>query len=146
MSRTRQILCIFYGLIALVALIATWGQNLTYFIGDNTAPDRLQYVYDLKANAAARSFTVDIGFFLLAGAGLMVAEARKLGIGLVWLYVIFGFIIAISVTFPLFLIAREMRLAKTESTPSAVKLAPSDLIGLALTTLVVLGMAGFILT
>jgi hypothetical protein len=146
MSRTRQMLCIFYGSIALVALFATWSQNLTYFIGDTAAPDRLQYLYDLKANAAARSFTVDIGFFLLAGAGLMVAEARRLSVRFVWLYVIFGFIIAISVTFPLFLIAREMRLAKTETGASAVSLTVSDIVGLALTTLVVLGFSWFILT
>jgi hypothetical protein len=41
----------------------------------------------------------------------MVLEARKLGIRWVWAYVVFGVLIAISVTFPLFLIARERRLA-----------------------------------
>jgi len=146
MSGTRQYLCLFYAAIALVALVATWSQNLTYYIGDHPAADPLQYLLDLKASAAARSFTVDIGFFLLAGTGLMVVEARKLGIKWVWLYVIFGFIIAISVTFPLFLIAREMRLAKTETVSSAVKLTPSDIAGLVVTTLVVLAAAGFILT
>jgi hypothetical protein len=144
LSRTSRNLCIFYGLVAIVALIATWSQNLQYAGGALGPP--MQYLLDLKANPAARSFTVDIGFFLLAAAGLMVAEARRLGVKLVWLYVIFGFVIAISVTFPLFLIAREMRLAKLESTPSALKLTWSDIVGLMLTTLVVLGMAGFILT
>ena len=76
----------------------------------------------------------------------MVVEARRLGIRFVWLYVILGFAIAISVTFPLFLIAREMRLAKTDSTPSAMQLTVSDIIGLTLATLVVLAMCGFILT
>ena len=37
-----------------------------------------------------------------------------------WLYILFGFLIAISVTFPLFLIAREMRLAKLEAVPAGV--------------------------
>jgi len=145
MSSTRQMLCIFYGAVALIALVATWSQNLTYFIGATASSDPLQYVFDLKANAAARSFTVDIGLFLLAATALMVIEARKLGVKFVWLYIIFGFIIAISVTFPLFLIAREMRLAKTETTPSEVKPATSDILGLAVTTLVVLAMCGFIL-
>ncbi len=144
MSRTRQILCIFYGMVALIALIATWSQNLLYFTGSEPA-GFARYILDLKVNGAARSFTVDIGLLLLAAVALMVVEARRLGIRLVWLYVILGFAIAISVTFPLFLVAREMRLAKTDSTPSAVQLTVSDIIGLALTTLVVLAMCGFIL-
>lgn len=145
MSRTSQILCVFYALVALTALIMTWGQNLLYFQGPNPAGFG-QYLLDLKVNGAARSFTVDIGLFLLAGAGLMVVEARRLGVKFVWLYVLLGFAIAISVTFPLFLIAREMRLAKTETTPSAVKLTVTDIAGLALTTAVVLAMCGFILS
>jgi hypothetical protein len=144
MSRTSQYLCIFYGLIALTALVMTWSQNLLYFSGASPAGFG-QYGLDLKASGAARSFTVDIGLFLLAGTGLMVVEARRLGVRLVWLYVLLGFGIAISVTFPLFLIAREMRLAKRESTASPVKLTATDVAGLALTTIVVLAMCGFIL-
>jgi heme/copper-type cytochrome/quinol oxidase subunit 2 len=75
----------------------------------------------------------------------MVVEARKLRVSFVWLYVILGFAIAISVTFPLFLIARERRLAKADTTPSAVKLTATDILGLAVTTVVVLAMCGFIL-
>jgi hypothetical protein len=123
----------------------TWGQNLLYFTGAN--PEGFgQYILDLKVNGAARSFTVDIGLYLLAGTGLMVAEARRLGVKFVWLYVLLGFGIAISVTFPLFLIAREMRLAKIETTLSTVKLTSTDIAGLVLTTVVVLAMCGFILT
>ncbi len=145
MSRASQMLCVFYALVALIALIMTWSQNLLYFTGPSPAGFD-QYILDLKVNGAARSFTVDIGLFLLAGTALMVVEARKLGIGFVWAYVILGFAIAISVTFPLFLIAREMRLARTESTPSAVKLTTLDIAGLALITAVVLAMCGFILS
>lgn len=138
MTATGRGLCIFYGLIALAALFATWRQNLQ--------PAHTSYLLDLKASPASRSFTVDIGFFLLAGAALMVVEARRLGVPLVWLYVIFGFLIAISVTFPLFLIAREMRLAKIGAGQHPVKLTVSDLIGLVLLTGVVMAFAGFILT
>jgi Terpene cyclase DEP1 len=145
MSQTRRMLCIFYGLVALIALIATWSQNLSYFRGEHPAGFG-QYILDLKASGSARSFTVDIGLYLLAGTGLMVTEARRLGVKWVWAYVILGFAIAISVTFPLFLIARELRLAKTETTSSAVKLGATDFIGLALTTIVVLGMCAYILS
>jgi hypothetical protein len=138
MSATSRNLCIFYALIAIAALFATWSQNLQ--------PSANGYIMDLKASPAARSFTVDIGFFLLAGATLMVVEARRLGMGwTVWLYVIFGFLVAISVTFPLFLIAREMRLAKTGAGPHPVKLAISDIVGLVILTGVVLAFNGYIL-
>ena len=144
MSQTRRNLCIFYGLVALAALIATWSQNLQYFMGDGGGGG--QYIPDLKVTASSRSFTVDIGFFLLAATAFMVTEARKLKVRFVWLYVILGFAIAISVTFPLFMIAREMRLAKTDAIDSNVKLTATDIIGLAIVTAAVLGMAYYILT
>lgn len=145
MSRTSQYLCVFYGLVSLTALVMTWSQNLLYFTGADPAGFG-QYMLDLKANGAARSFTVDIGLFLLAGAGLMVVEARRLGVRWVWLYVLLGFALAISVTFPLFLIAREMRLVTHDVAPAEAKLTASDVLGLAVTTVVVLAMCGFILT
>ncbi len=138
MSSTSRNLCIFYGLIAIAALFATWSQNLQ--------PAHISYLEDLKASPASRSFTVDIGFFLLAGATLMVVEARRLGVRFVWLYIIFGFLVAISVTFPLFLIAREMRLAKVGPGAHPVKLTVSDIIVLVLVTGATLALSWFILS
>jgi hypothetical protein len=147
MSSFRKTLCWIYGLIALAAFAATWSQNLQYFVPAlEAAGNGPSYILDLKANGAARSFTVDIGLFLLAATFLMVIEARRLKIGWVWLYVIFGFVIAISVTFPLFLIAREMRLARAGDPGGEVKLTTPDWIGLALTSAAVLGFGAFILS
>ena len=144
MSRARQMYCVFLALVSLTALLMTWSQNLLYFTGANPAGFG-QYLLDLKATGAARSFTVDIGLFLLAAVGLMVAEARKLGMRFVWVYVLLGFGIAISVTFPLFLVAREIRLAQLERAVAAVSFTRLDVLGLATTTVVVLAMCGFIL-
>ena len=52
--------------------------------------------------------------FFLAAAIFMVIEARKHDFPFVWAYIVGGMLIAISVTFPLFLIARERKLAATE--------------------------------
>lgn len=145
MSQTRQALCVIYGLIALAALVATWSQNLQYFIGDNAGSGG-SYLPDLKVNPAARSFTVDIGFFLLAAAVWMITEARKLTIRFVWIYIILGFVVAISVTFPLFMIAREMRLHRSGGMGASVELKMTDWLGLAIVTAVVLGMTWYILT
>ena len=62
------------------------------------------------------------GFFILIAVLLllltaacivfMVIEARKHGVRFLWAYIVFAFAIAISVTFPLFLWARERAMAK----------------------------------
>ena len=143
MSRARQLLCVFYALVAITALVMTWSQNIAHFAEGKSFP--LDYMNDLKITAAAKSFSVDLGLLLLAGVGLMVAEARRLGVRFVWLYVFLGFAIAISVTFPLFLIARERRLAKLETIPAETRLTASGVAGLALVTVIVLAMCGFIL-
>lgn len=143
MTQTRRILCWFYALVALAALVATWSQNIAHFQAGRTF---LDYIDDLTLTASSRSFSVDLGFLLLAGVALMVAEARRLAMGwTVWLYVALSFVIAISVTFPLFLIARELRLAKAGPVDGGVKLTASDVIGLAVVTAVVLAMSYYIL-
>ena len=81
---------------------------------------------------------------LLRVSGLI--EARRLGVRFVWLYILFGFLIAISVTFPLFMIAREMRLARTPDASAAWRLTASDMIGLALVTAAVLWLGYVVLS
>jgi hypothetical protein len=116
---TSRVLCTAYGVIALAALVATWSQNVAYL----DSPSGLGGFWEAtKVNAASRSITVDIVLFALAAGILMVVEARKHAVRFVWLYIIGGFLIAISVTFPLFLIARELRLGRTQPT----RLGPVD--------------------
>jgi len=109
MSTSRKALCVVYALIAAVALIATWTQNAAYF--DRPASFLKDFLVDLNVTAASRSISIDIVLFFLAAAIFMVIEARKHAIPYVWAYIVGGLLIAISVTFPLFLIARERRLA-----------------------------------
>ena len=111
---SSKVLCTVYGLIAIAALIATWSQNAAYF--DNPGRFMIDFFNDSKVTPASRSLTVDIVLFFLAAAILMVAEARKHGVKFVWAYIVGGLAIAISVTFPLFLIARELRVGRTETT------------------------------
>ena len=103
-----------YAVISIAALIATWSQNAAYF--DNPGRFLVDFLNDSRVTPASRSLTVDIVLFFLAAGILMVVEARKHGVKFVWLYILGGFAIAISVTFPLFLIAREMRIGRTEET------------------------------
>ncbi|OBB74049.1 DUF2834 domain-containing protein [Mycobacterium sp. 852014-52144_SCH5372336] len=123
---TTKVLCAAYGSIAVVALIATWSQNLAYL--DRGADFLRVFWEETKVNPASRSITADITLFLLAAVIFMVFEARKHGIRFVWIYVIASFLIAISVTFPLFLLARELRIHRTE----APRIGIGDTVGLVL--------------
>jgi len=111
---TSKALCAVYAVVSIAALIATWSQNAAYF--DNPGRFLVDFLNDSRVTPASRSLTVDIVLFFLAAGILMVVEARKHGVKFVWLYILGGFAIAISVTFPLFLIAREMRIGRTEET------------------------------
>ena len=126
MPTASKIRCGIYAAIAAAALVATWSQNVAYF--DHPARFLTAFLDDTKTTAASRSLTVDILLFFLAAAVLMVVEARKHDVRFVWLYILGGATIAISVTFPLFLIAREFRVGKTGSP----RLSALDTIGLAL--------------
>ena len=108
MSRSSQILCAVYALIAVAALYGTWSENLAY---TNPATAGTQFLTDLRVNPATRSISIDLSLFLLAAAIWMVREARRIGLRFVWAYVVFAFLVAISVTFPLYLLAREVRMA-----------------------------------
>ncbi len=107
MNTAAKVRCGVYAAIAVAALVATWSQNLAYDGADFLS----QFLPDTAVTPASRSITVDILLLFLAAAILMVTEARKHNVRFVWAYIVGGFLVAISVTFPLFLIARERRLA-----------------------------------
>jgi len=133
MPRSRKLLCWFYGLTALVALVGTWSQNVAYFrpedgvvVGFALATARFWPA--TLATPASTSITVDIGLFMLSAAALMIVESRRLAIRFVWIYIVLGLLVAISVTFPLFLIARERRLAARDEAPD-LGITPLDAMG-----------------
>jgi hypothetical protein len=141
---SRKALCLAYGLIAVLALVGTWGNNVGYlnlgFLGAN-----LKFWGDTLANPASRSITVDIFFLGLAVFVWVVLEARRLGMRGVWLYLAFGILIAVSVTVPIFLINRERALATRDSSPTAGSLGRGDVAGLIATGLAIVGYAAITL-
>ena len=137
MSISRKALCVVYGLIALLALVGTWANNVAYlslgFVGTMKA-----FWGDTLVNAASRSITVDIFFLGLAVFVWMVLEARRLGMRAVWLYLVFGMLVAISVTVPIFLINRERALAAREPSSAAGTLSVYDIAGLTAVTVAII--------
>ena len=130
MTRARRLLCYVYVFIAALALVATWRHNLA-FMADAHGGGFASFWHALFANHATTSITVDIGLFMLAAVIWMVLEARRVGVRFVWLYVLFAMTIAISVTFPLFLVARERRLAARGDTATEPEPTAADVAGLA---------------
>lgn len=111
MRRSDRTLIVLYATLAVAALFATWSHNLQFFaLPDNGGT--FGFVRLAYANPAAASLANDILFVCLAAFAFMLAEARRLGIRHVWLYLLLSILVAISVMFPLFLIARQLRLAR----------------------------------
>ncbi len=98
-------------LLALTALLGTWAQILDYlklpFMQAQT-----QFWRDTLLHPASRFATIDLVFVCAAATVWMVSEARRLRIGMVWLYVVYGCLIAFSSALPLFMFARERALAR----------------------------------
>ncbi|CDP86197.1 MULTISPECIES: DUF2834 domain-containing protein [Mycolicibacterium] len=109
LTRNDKILCAIYAVIALVALVATWWNNIRYVTTESTS--LIDFVQSGYANYASSSLTNDLLLFGLAAFVFMVVEARRIGIPKVWIYLVLSALIAVSVAFPLFLIRRQLVLA-----------------------------------
>lgn len=148
MARNRQYLCLFYGLVATVAFIATWTEGLGHFRSAGSlaafSGAAAGFVADMQVNAAARTVTVDLLLLSLAAMTFMVLEARRLGIRFVWAYLALGFVLALSVTFPLFMIARERHLAWQEG-GEAAPLALGDGLVIAVLSATVVALSGCVI-
>ena len=111
MTRSEKTLCIVYAIIAVVALLATQVNNIAFFLQPQNG-GMIGYRNALYANPAVASFTNDLLLYALAGCIFMAVEARRLRIRYVWVYILLSFLIAVSVMFPLFLIARQYEISR----------------------------------
>lgn len=114
MTGTDRALCWAYGLIALAGLVGTqWALVEFLRSDDNSMGDLLD---GITANPAATFTTIDLGAVALVAVVFMVVEGRRLRVPRLWLYVVLVFLVAVSVAFPLFLIARTRHLASARPT------------------------------
>ena len=95
----RVILCWLYGAASLLALVGTWRQNVAYFRPEDGALSGFvlatgRFWVDTVVNPASTSITVDLGLLLLPLFALMIIESRRLGIPLVWAYIVLGLVVA----------------------------------------------------
>lgn len=138
MPTARRVLCVVYGAIAVIAAIATWTQVGPY--SDSLKSVFVTFWEDTRVNGAARFVAVDVLLLGLAVSVLFVVEARRLGIRFVWAYLIGGVLIGISVTAPLFLLARELKLGATP----VPRVKPVDVVLLAVFAVAIVGLVYYI--
>lgn len=134
MTVSRRHLALVYTLLGVLALVFTFS-HITEYVGRGFADATAAFWTEgLTGGTGAKQFlVVDLMFFAFAANIWMLFEARRLRIPFVWAYVIGGVLVAISLTFPLFLAARERRLANVGE-PRA-ELVRQDVPGLGLLSL-----------
>ncbi len=119
MTTKDKFICISYGLIGLLALPATWINNIAFMQQPNNS--FMDFVNAAYVNAAAASLSNDLLFIAVAASMFMAIEGKRVGVRYVWLYLVFSGLIAISVTFPLFLLARHLKLTKELTEQVSIK-------------------------
>jgi hypothetical protein len=110
MTTKDKLICATYGSIGLLAFPATWINNIAFMQQPNNS--FMDFINAAYVNAAAASLSNDLLFIAVAASMFMAIEGKRIGIRYVWLYLILSGVVAISVTFPLFLLARHLKLTK----------------------------------
>ncbi|MDR3419569.1 MAG: DUF2834 domain-containing protein [Nevskia sp.] len=111
MTATDKLLMWLYLALALIALYATWSHNLEFLALPGHGGGVRGFIELAYANPAAGSMSNDIVAASAAGFVFMLAEARRLKIRYVWVYIVLSAAVAFSAMFALFLAARQMKLA-----------------------------------
>lgn len=130
MTISRRALCAVYALIGVVAFIGSWGNILGVVSQYGFWEGTMRFWQDTLVNSSSRFITVDLLFLGLTVIVWMVLEARRLKIPGVWLYVVAGLLVAISLTVPLFMIQRERKLAALEGDAPAGSLGFADAVAI----------------
>lgn len=112
MDNRDKFICTIYGLIALISLPATWINNIAFIKqADHTGFSIGDFVHAAYTNAASASLTNDLLAIATVATIFIVIEGRRLKMRFIWLYILLSPLIAISFSFPLFLLARHIKLA-----------------------------------
>lgn len=114
MKRSEKALCVLFAVLAAGGLVTTVSQTIAFLrTPDNGGlPGLLDQMYATPASAAASN---ELTFLTLAAVVFMIVEARRLNMRHLWAYIVAGCLVAISMAFALFLLARQVKLAHRAS-------------------------------
>ena len=108
MTRAEKALCVVYAAIALLALVGTQWVLADYLAGPGSVGDFLEATVD---GHAAAFVSIDLLAVATAATIFMIADGRRSGVRYVAVYVALVFLVAVSVAFPLYLLARTRAVA-----------------------------------
>lgn len=107
MTRDWTPLALVYLALAVIGLVWTWTFNIL------AITQMVDFVGDLvNSGPAVSSITVDLLVVAVAGAILIIVEARRIGMKRGWLYVVVSGVTAFAFAFPLFLAMRQRHLTR----------------------------------
>jgi hypothetical protein len=110
LSTGAKVECLAYAVIAALALVGTqWA--LVEGIQATEGSFAKQAWADLTANPTVVFTTIDLLMVFFAALIFMIVEGRRVRVRWWWLYPVLSIGIGVSFGFPLFLIARRLRLA-----------------------------------
>ncbi|WP_339676559.1 DUF2834 domain-containing protein [uncultured Zhongshania sp.] len=146
MEVKTKLLVSLYFVIALLALLTTW-IHLPAYLGSGIVEANIQFWKDalFNANPAGKFLVIDVLFLAFACNVWMIIEGRRLGVKYIYAYIAGGVLIAISVAFPLFMAARELKRASHESPLELYKIKVVDVLVLLCLFLVTLFAAVVVL-
>lgn len=111
LTTSDKILCAAYGVLGLAALVGTQIALVRHF-SSYKGNDVVGFLENSVINPAAAFGVIDLLAVAFVALIFIVVEGRRLGMRFLWVYVALTFLVAISVAFPAFLIARQLRLAE----------------------------------
>lgn len=112
LSSRDRVLCAIYAVVLVAALIGTQSVLVGHLVDGGSISAFTRQPVD---TAGGVFVTIDLLAVAVAALVLMIAEARRLGLRHVWVYVVLTFAVAVSVAFPAFLIHRQVHLARNAS-------------------------------
>ncbi|WP_183095891.1 DUF2834 domain-containing protein [Nocardioides stalactiti] len=112
MTRADKILCTAYLVLAAAALVGTqW--VLVDYLREGASWDDI--VDSSTGNHTAAFLTIDLMVVAVVATIFMVADGLRTGVRFLWVYVLLVFTVAISVAFPLYLVARTRTVARSRT-------------------------------
>ncbi|WP_374947110.1 DUF2834 domain-containing protein [Agreia sp.] len=98
---------VLYLVLSIVGFVGTWTFNITAIVEKRDFLDEW-----FGSGPSVNSLGVDLAIVAVAAIVLMVAEARRLSMRGIVLYVVLVPVVALAFAFPLFLCARERQLVR----------------------------------
>ncbi|MFE4371738.1 DUF2834 domain-containing protein [Streptomyces sp. NPDC056835] len=113
-------LCVFYGLFTLGGFAVMAGMAAGYVAGHlDGGPTGVvrDFLTEALGNLASRFIYADLTLIWLVLAGYMIVEARRHRIRHVWAYIVGAPALALCVSFPLFMLVRQLKIAAGDGPP-----------------------------